>query len=80
MKLSAFLAPQFNSGSRERGLKYYHSGSVKILRGDAAEVQAEVRGPDARYDVEIDIDDDHAQHLFEFAVGAIGERAIVNLG
>jgi superfamily II DNA or RNA helicase len=64
MKLSAFLTPQFNNGSRERGVKYYHSGFVTIQYGDAAEVQAEVRGPDSRYDVEIDIDDDHVVDLW----------------
>jgi superfamily II DNA or RNA helicase len=64
MKLSALLAPEFNGGSRERGVKYYHSGSVTILSGDAAAVKAEVSGPDSRYDVEIDIDDDRAVDLW----------------
>ena len=64
MKLSAFLASEFNSGSRERGAKYYHSGSVTIHNGNAESVEAEVRGPDARYDVDIEIDDDRAVDLW----------------
>jgi superfamily II DNA or RNA helicase len=64
MKPSAFLAPEFNSGSRERGVKYYHAGWVTIRHGDAATVEAEVSGPDARYEVEIDIDDDRVIDLW----------------
>jgi SWIM zinc finger len=64
MKPSALLAPEFNNGSRERGLKYYHSGSVKIRHGDAAGVDAEVTGPDARYEVEIDIGNDRVIDLW----------------
>jgi uncharacterized Zn finger protein len=64
MKLSAFLAPEFNSGSRERGLKYYHSGYVTINHADAASVHARVTGLDSRYDVEIDIGDDRVVDLW----------------
>jgi superfamily II DNA or RNA helicase len=64
MKLSALLAPEFNTGSRERGVKYYRSGSVMIRKGDAASVHAEVSGPDSRYDVEIDIGDDRVVDLW----------------
>jgi superfamily II DNA or RNA helicase len=64
MKLSALLTPEFNTGSRERGVKYYHSGSVTISSGDAASVQAEVSGPDSRYYVEIDIGEDRIVDLW----------------
>jgi superfamily II DNA or RNA helicase len=52
MKLASVLSPYFDDDVRARGASYYRLGAVRIKRGNAAEVQAGVRGSRV-YEVEI---------------------------
>jgi hypothetical protein len=53
MSLSTRLAGEFDVGIRQRGHSYYLQGRVRILHGDASEVEARVRGSSS-YDVDLD--------------------------
>src|SRR5438309_3685490 len=44
MSIARLLANDFEPHIRERGHTYFEQGRVRILRGDANEVEAEVRG------------------------------------
>lgn len=52
MKLASALSGHFDNDVRARGASYYRLGAVRIKRGNAAEVQAGVRGSRV-YDVDI---------------------------
>ncbi|HLI84883.1 MAG TPA: SNF2-related protein [Bryobacteraceae bacterium] len=58
MKLSSFLQADFNIGSRSRGVEYYQSGAVKILKGGQLSVEAKVRGQSGTYETEIEVEPD----------------------
>lgn len=55
--LEKYLAEYFDKGVRERGDAYKHTGAVRLKRGDAWEVQAQVRGTES-YVVELERSDD----------------------
>jgi superfamily II DNA or RNA helicase len=57
LSLSSRLSGDFEAGVRSRGQAYYFKGRVRIVRGDASEVEATVRGS-RTYDVSLDWEDD----------------------
>ncbi|MBZ5625984.1 MAG: DEAD/DEAH box helicase [Acidobacteriia bacterium] len=62
MKLASALSSDFDSDVRSRGVSYYRSGAVRIVRGSPSEVEASVRGS-RTYDVDITWDG-HVLTLF----------------
>ena len=57
MRLSSDLATDFSEQTRNRGAGYYASGSVRIVNGSEAEVEARVRGA-REYYVDLVCEDD----------------------